>query len=479
MSVEIVGIITLAFAILGMSRDPSFLIYCFFCASLLGSAAAFILTSLGGTNIAPAHLLLGFLGARLLLDKEASRYMAESIQVGSPGFWLLITVGYAAFTAYFMPVLFAGQTFIFPIRVIGSNAYTNPLAPSMANLTQSIYLIGDFVCFVLISGYARTEGGFRTLSRAAIAVIVLNLVFAVLDLATYASGTSELLSFIRNANYSLLSDTELAGFKRIVGSFVEASSFGAATVGYFAFTSRLWLLGIRPMLTGVLSALSLLALLFSTSTTAYAGLALFAALCYVQCCIHGVQRGMTRQMVFFVVGCPLLLLFFGLVIALNDAASAYVQNIAETMVLSKMSSQSGSERSSWNSQALKVFFDTSGFGAGNGSLRASSFPVAVLACLGFIGGILFAIYLALVVFGRPKGVTRGTSDWAYREGARSVCIAGLITSTVSGALTDLGLPFFAFAAIATSLPRKERHMDMQAIEPQRLSAPPYAMRSSA
>ncbi|RYF34049.1 MAG: hypothetical protein EOO38_29760, partial [Cytophagaceae bacterium] len=115
-------------------------------------------------------------------------------------------------------------------------------------------------------------------------------------------------------------------------------------------------------------------------------------------------------MVFFVVGCPLLLLFFGLVIALNDAASAYVQNIAETMVLSKMSSQSGSERSSWNSQALKVFFDTSGFGAGNGSLRASSFPVAVLACLGFIGGILFAIYLALVVFGRPKGVTRGTSD---------------------------------------------------------------------
>lgn len=246
MSVEIVGIITLAFAILGMSRDPSFLIYCFFCASLLGSAAAFILTSLGGTNIAPTHPLLGFLAARLLLDKEASRYMAESIRAGSPGFWLLLTVLYAAFTAYFMPVLFAGQTFIFPIRVVGSNAYTNPLAPSMANLTQSIYLIGDFLCFVLISGYARMAGGFHTLSRAITAVVVLNLFFAVVDVATYASGTSELMSFIRNANYALLSDNELAGFKRIVGSFVEASSFGAATVAYFAFTSRLWLLEFAP-----------------------------------------------------------------------------------------------------------------------------------------------------------------------------------------------------------------------------------------
>lgn len=479
MSVEIIGIITLAFAMLGMSRHPRFLIYCFFCTSLLGSAAAFILTSLGGTNIAPAHLLLGFLGARLLLDKEVSRYMAESITVGSPGFWLLLTVLYAAFTAYFMPVLFAGQTFIFPIRVVGSNAYTNPLFPSMANLTQSIYLIGDFVCFVLISGFARAEAGFQTLSRAAITVIVLNLCFAVLDLVTYASGTSELLSFIRNANYSLLSDTELAGFKRIVGSFVEASSFGAATVGYFAFTSRLWLLGIRPMLMGGLSALSLLALVFSTSTTAYVGLALFAALCYAQSCIQGIQRGMTKQMVFFVVGCPLLLLFFGLVIALNDAASAYVQNIAETMILSKMSSQSGAERSSWNSQALKVFFDTYGFGAGNGSLRASSFPVAVLACLGFIGGILFAIFLALVLFGRPKGVKIGSVEWAYREGARSVCIAGLITSTVSGALTDLGLSFFAFAAIATALPRKERNAAVQTFEAQRLPTPPHALRSSA
>lgn len=478
MSVEIIGIITLVFAVLGMSRHPSFLIYCFFCTSLLGSAAAFILTSLGGTNIAPAHLLLGFLGTRLLLDKEASRYMAESIAVGSPGFWLLLTVLYAAFTGYFMPVLFAGQTFIFPIRVVGSNAYTNPLYPSMANLTQSIYLIGDFVCFVLISGFARTEGGFRTLSRAAIAVILLNLCFAVLDVVTYASGTSDLLSFVRNANYSLLSDTELAGFKRIVGSFVEASSFGAATVGYFAFTSRLWLLGIRPMLTGVLSALSLFALVFSTSTTAYAGLALFAALCYAQCCIQGVQRGMTKQMVFFVIGCPLLLVFFGLTIALNDAASAYVQNIADTMVLSKMSSQSGAERSNWNSQALKVFFDTYGFGAGNGSLRASSFPVAVLACLGFIGGILFAIYFAWVLFGRTKGVRPGSVGWAYREGARSVCIAGLITSTVSGALTDLGLPFFAFAAIATSVPRKERHAAMETFEAQRLSALPHALRTS-
>jgi len=43
-------------------------------------------------------------------------------------------------------------------------------------------------------------------------------------------------------------------------------------------------------------------------------------------------------------------------------------------------------------------------------------------------------------------------DDAYRQAAKSACFALLIVATVSGALVDLGLPFFIFAALACSRP---------------------------
>ena len=105
--------------------------------------------------------------------------------------------------------------------------------------------------------------------------VVLNLVFVVLDLVTYATNTTELLSYIRNSKYLVLNEDEVGGLKRIVGSFVEASSFGYSTVGYFAFATSLWLNGFAPRLTLSLSVLSFIALLFSTSSTAYFGLSVY------------------------------------------------------------------------------------------------------------------------------------------------------------------------------------------------------------
>jgi hypothetical protein len=452
MTVELIGMLTLAVALIGMFRDPPFLVYSFFCATLLGSAAAFVLVSLGGTNISPGHLLLGFLTLKLLLDKKISVKAFEGLALGQPGFWLLLTVVYSALSAYFMPIFFAGQTFVYPVRVVSSNTYTDQLAPSMANLTQSIYLIGDFVCFFMLSGYAKSPTGLRILSNAALATIVLNLIFSVLDLVTYATGTTELLLFIRNASYSLLNDTEIAGFKRIVGSFAEASSFGAATLGYFAYTCKLWLLGVRPRWMAILSSCSLLALVFSTSTTAYVGLAVFLTYCYLEACVQAAFKQMTKQMALLIIGAPFIVLVICLAVALNDTASTYVQNLADTMVLNKMSTQSGYERSAWNRQALQVFFDTYGFGAGNGSLRASTFPLAVLGSLGLGGAILFCFFFASIFLNRAQFSQSNRFDDANRRAAKSACIATLITATISGALTDLGLSFFAFAAIACSRP---------------------------
>ncbi len=451
MTVQLIGILTLLIGIASLFRPAPFTVNVFFCSTLLGASAALVLDSLGGTNISPSHLLLGFLLFRLLSDERVANNALQGVSFGRPGFWLLLTVIFSIISAFFMPRLFAGQTLTFPVRAESNQSV--PLAPAMSNITQSIYFIGNFACFITLYGYASTLSGRKVLGGAAIACATLNLIFGALDLLTYFTNTTELFSFIRNANYALLSDTEVAGFKRIVGSFTEASSFGSATLGYFAFTGRLWLLGIRTQLTAPLAFLSLMAMLFATSTTAYVGLGAFLALSYLQVMFSALRRPITMQMSLFLIVGPIVMALGTVAIALNDNASAYAQNLVDTMVLNKLSTASGIERSSWNEQALQNFFDTFGFGVGNGSVRASSFPIGVLASLGIVGALIFSLFFITFLLSRGKGDRSDALDDGYRQAAKAVCIAWLITATISGALIDLGLAFYTFAALTCAEPR--------------------------
>jgi hypothetical protein len=354
-------------------------------------------------------------------------------------------VGYAAVTAYLLPRVFQGQTFAFTARAHGEN-YAAPLAPTSSNLTQSVYFVGDCICFLVLSSFGSSEAGRRCLARAALMCVILNLGFAALDLVTYATNTGELLSFIRNSTYSMMSDTEMAGFKRVVGSFVEASSFAYWTLGYFAFATSLWLNGIAVRLTLALSVLSLFALLFSTSTTAYVGLSGYLFVEFVIIAVNFMFWRVRPQMLVFLIFAPIVLAIVVIAICLNDASYAYFANLLDTLVLSKMSTGSGIERSNWNNQAIQTFLDTFGFGAGNGSVRASSFPIAVIASLGLLGTATYALFLLTIWFKRARPAPRSVS--AMQRAGRSACLAWLIAASASGSFIDLGLPFFAFAALA-------------------------------
>ena len=258
-----------------------------------------------------------------------------------------------------------------------------------------MFFTADFMCFFVISGYLRAPQGIRVLAKAALVCATLNLVFGVLDLLTYWTNTAELLGFIRNSSYRMLNDTEVAGFKRIVGSFTEAASFGSMTLGYFAFCTTLWLRGVYPRLTFTLAALSMVALVFSTSTTAYVGLSILMLLLYLQNLYRLFFQSVPRQTIFFLVAAPIAALIVVVGVALNDAASLYIQNILDTIVFNKLATDSGVERSAWIRQALQNFLDTSGFGAGNGSLRASSLLAAMVGSLG-----VFGAFTATVPFSR-------------------------------------------------------------------------------
>ena len=101
-------------------------------------------------------------------------------------------------------------------------------------------------------------------------------------------------------------------------------------MGYFAFTGRLWLLGIQPRLTLSLTLLSLAATLFATSTTAYVGLAVFLSITYLDILIRTASGPSTPQMRLFAVGAPLLFAAIAVAVALSDTYSDMVRDLLDT-----------------------------------------------------------------------------------------------------------------------------------------------------
>jgi hypothetical protein len=263
-----------------------------------------------------------------------------------------------------------------------------------------------------------------------------------------------LLSIIRNSTYRILNDTEVAGFKRIVGSFSEAAVFANTSLVAVAFTGRLWLAGIYPSFTFTLAALSLSGLIFSTSTTGYVGLSALLTIAYFGCVLRTLTGHVTIQTVVFVCFLPLVISISVIILALNDAYWMYIKDLLNTMVLNKMSTDSGVERTAWNKQALMSFFDTSGFGAGIGSLRASSFLIAVPASIGVIGAITYGTFLFCVLFGRRERSREAELfEDACQRASRAACLACLLSASVAGAFVDLGLIFFMYAGLACAAPR--------------------------
>ncbi|HEY1541572.1 MAG TPA: hypothetical protein VGG01_04105 [Xanthobacteraceae bacterium] len=451
MHIEPIGIATLVAGLLCLALGLRFATSAFAIATLLGDSAALTLPALGNANIQPAHLLLAFFVTAVSIRKTLFRRMLDGTRFPQPGFWLVMTVLFAIVSAYYFPRVFSGVTEVFGLRTDnGGHVVLTALAPSSGNLTQSIYLIGDLICFLAMSAYARSANGTRTIVQAILICAVANLAFAALDLATSATNTSVWLSFIRNATYRQLGDVDALGTKRIVGSFSEASAFGFATLGFFAFAMQLWLEGVYRRIALAIAMLSLVALIFSTSTTAYVGMSMFLALALIRCLTRMTAARATPQVIAFTLIVPLIIVGITALILINDQLGAYAHETVQTALFDKLTSTSGVERSAWNMQALVNFADTYGFGAGVGSLRASSLPIAVLGSMGVVGALLYGVFLGSL-FWRNEA-TQPPLGPAVQRAARSACIALLIAAAFTSSLVDLGLPFIILAALASAEP---------------------------
>lgn len=457
MQIEAIGAITVILGLVGWFAGPRFAVPVFVASTLLSAAAALILTGLGGANIQPAHLLLGFLALAAAMSRASLRRAGGALRPPQPGFWLMLTALYAALSAFFLPRIFAGATYVFAIArtELGPGIVSMPLAPTSGNITQAVYFLGDAICFLLFYGVASRPDGLKTVVNALIACAAINLCFAAVDLGSYWAGLSDALDVIRNANYRMLDDTTVLGFKRIVGSFPEASTFAYFTSGCFAFCTKLWFDGIRPRLTGPLALLSLGALAFATSSTGYAATTGFLALLFLSSLAQTLFRRARKTTFVFAALFPVAIAVGAIGLRLDSALWNTATEIVDATIFDKMESSSGIERAKWNDQALANFAETQGFGAGDGSVRASSFPIAVLGNIGVFGAATYGAFLLCLFVGR-KDRWRHPFPAGCQSAARWACLAQLIGASVAGSFIDLGLPFFIFAGLACAGPEPVR-----------------------
>jgi hypothetical protein len=446
MSVEPIGLLVLMIGCLCLFYGPRFSIFALPLSTLLGAATVFS-GSIG--NFLPAQVLIFFIFADFLMRPELLRRGLLSLAPLGPGFWLAFTLCYSVPAAFIMPRLFAGLVDVAPFHPTEAAVGIERLAPSSTNFSQTLYFMTDFICFVTISAYVKSEERMSALARVGVAVAFTELGFAVLDLATYFTGTGGYLDFFRNANYRLLVDAGSGGLKRIVGSFTEASTFAVVTVGAFAFTLNLWLRGVYARPAGLAAFGCLLAVVFATSTTGYVALSALLVAQYAMGINEVIRRKASRNTVIFMVVTPLAAAILVFAIYLYTPAREIATNLITSSLFEKLDSQSGVERSSWNDQAIKAFFGTYGFGAGTGSLRASSWLVGVPASMGVFGAFGYWMFVILVFGERTNSGTPEHS--AIKVAAKMSCLTQFVGACVAGG-PDLGIWFFIMAAVATAKP---------------------------
>lgn len=449
MSIEPIGVVTIAVGLMCLQIGYLTAVQVLVVATLFGSAAAILV---GVANIPPAHLFLAFAAASALSRGRELNAAISAVRFPKPGYWLLCLLIYGIITGLVMPRLFAGMTDIIPL---GTSEYsatgsTVPLGPVSSNYTQAIYLTSDLVCFTLAVAIASTPSGFTAITNALLAYAAGNVLFALVDLVTYSADAQWILSFMRNAQYTLHAGEEVGGLKRIVGSFTEAAAFARSTLGVLGFTGTLWLCGWRTALTGSLASASLVLVVLSTSSTGLAGAPLILAILYGTALM---RRGFhpARPISSTILLCaPLIAIAAILFAQVNSEATEPMRAYINDLLFEKQISSSGIERSSWNTIALQNFYDSYGLGVGLGTVRTSSFPIALLSNVGIPGLIFYALF-AISAFAAQRGVARSfPAD--VRLAARNACFGLIIGDAFSGTTVEQGLLFYLLAGLTCAVP---------------------------
>ncbi len=440
------GVIVLVIGGYLMRRPMVWMLSFFIISTLFGGASAIDLPALGGSSVQPNLLVLVLLGVRIVLsDPKSLRGLGGSMQLN---LMLVAYCLYGAITAFLLPKVFYHQLELVPMGA----AYLGPqpIAFSSQNITTAFYLLGTGFAAIAASLIAQDPRSPRIMVNTFIFVTWAHVATGIADLALNAVHLGSLLDIFRNAHYEQLNQAILS-VHRISGIMPEPSNYSAYGIVLLVVMGEFWIRGVASRASGPAALAMLILLILTTSTTAYAGVGVYAITLIARILLVPTARGSRQALV---VGG---LLFTSVVAGLG--AMMFIPAIAEKAIdivkfatVAKASSDSGEQRASWARAGLEAFVSTHGIGVGVGTFRSSGLFSAILGSMGLMGAILFGVYL-LQAFKPLQPSTyrvRVSAPLCFGAAASWAILMSVVSSALSSASPDPGAMFGVIAGLAVA-----------------------------
>lgn len=451
MQLTIFGIAVIALGLLLLFLASRMTMMLFVLATtLLGGSAAIALPSLGGSTIPPANLAIVFLVLRVILsDREGKVAIGRSLAANGP---LVFFVAYGVIGAMILPRLFHDSLLVTPLRpnptrdlfAVEALKFTNQ------NVTVAVYFVATLLA--ACGGYimALDRRAELAVPKAAAAIATVHAVLGLLSVVL-KNQLDWFFSFFRNGFYAQL-DQSVGDIARMNGIFAEPAIYAVYGFSWFVFLAELWLRRVAPQRTGPAAALLGIALLLSTSSTAYLGLAGYALILTVRFLL--VPGAVTVRQVVVLSGMALLLASTGLGLAVAfPEVGAKIVEVIDKVTVGKIDTESAVQRAFWAKQGFSAFIASNGLGIGPGSFRSSSLITAILGSMGVLGTIAFLVHLGRAFMPLHRSTWTGGGDTATAIGAAAswTSVIMLIPPSFSAASPDPGMLWGAFTGLALGL----------------------------
>lgn len=418
--------------------------------TLMPGSAAIALPALGGSTIPPVQFALLFVLVRLFVGEPRFDILREAIVLNLA---LLAYVAYGVVIAMIGPKMFSGEMYVVPMHLehSGAGLRTVALGSTPQNITSSVYLVGTLMISIFTGAMVLHAGG---LKRFVTTIVVAAWIMAFLGVtgAVFAGTVwTDVLDFFRNGNYAQTEQT-FASLSRIKGISPEPSTYATSGMFWFVFLAECWTRDVKPRSTGLAAAALGLVLLFSTSSTAYLGLAAYGTV-YALRTIMIPKATPFRKIAVIGAAGFLGVIAVAVTFVLVPSFAALFIDMVSAMTVGKSSSESAIERASFAAQGIEAFRLSNGLGVGPGSFRSSSIAMAVLGTTGVIGAVSLCVHLLRVFKPLRPSTYLPSGDGLVAVGVSAAWAAmiGLIPAIFTSPSGDPGPEFAILAGAALAL----------------------------
>lgn len=369
--------------------------------AVLSSAAVVNLSSFG---IQPGYfvglLLLGAAVAQALMQGTYRLDRAILVRMAPLGLLLLASLN----ALFWANAVFWDQVWVVSGRQMFDLDSAERYSFRPENVNQFVYLMLNFaLVLVLANRLVRlpTEVLLRVSHAAIRAAFALATFFVAWDWLANRFGWYFPDAFLHsNAFYAAAHNQSFGDISRISGPFSEPSGLAYAYGGFLAYASACYLVD-RSARSVMIVLVAIIALTVSTSTTAYAVLALWMVSMPVA--VWATRQPSSSRATWQgrtgVVGLVVLACAGGAMFVRTHQDD--IQVIYERSIAGKTESGSYQNRTGADRMGLESFGVTWGLGLGLGSHRPGNLPVTLLSNVGLPGTVAFVAFVGLCLY-RPR-----------------------------------------------------------------------------